>query len=83
MPKLCEDCKGKQASFGTQAEGTKRWCGSCGKARGANNLHVTFTYKKCEDCKGKHASFGTQAEGTRRWCGSCGTARGAINLNVL
>jgi hypothetical protein len=67
MPKLCEDCEGKHASFGTQAEGTRRWCGSCGKARGAINLNV---HEMCEDCEGKQASFGMMAEGTRRWCGS-------------
>jgi hypothetical protein len=40
MPKLCEDCEGKHASFGTQAEGKKRWCGSCGKPHGAVNIHT-------------------------------------------
>jgi hypothetical protein len=37
---MCEDCKGKHASCGTQAEGKKRWCGPCGKPHGAININT-------------------------------------------
>jgi NADH pyrophosphatase NudC (nudix superfamily) len=77
--KMCEDCREKHAISGTLAEGKKRWCGPCGKARGAVNLQV---HKMCEDCGEKHASFGTPTMGKKRWCGPCGKAHSAVNLQV-
>ena len=35
MPKMCEGCKDKRASFGIAADEVKRWCASCGKEHGA------------------------------------------------
>ena len=40
MPKMCEGCGVKRATFGTPTERERRWCGGCGKAHGAINLSV-------------------------------------------
>ena len=77
MPKMCEKCKDKRAHFGTPTERKNRWCGPCGKAHGAVNIHAE---QMCEGCKEKHASFGTPTERKRRWCATCGKAHGAIAL---
>ena len=60
-------------------EGKKRWCGACGKAKGAISL---TTKQMCESCGNKRAHFGTPEEGKRRWCGACGKAKGAISLTT-
>ena len=60
-------------------EGKRRWCGACGKAKGAISL---TTKQMCESCGNKRAHFGTPEEGKRRWCGACGKAKGAISLTT-
>ena len=60
-------------------EGKKRWCGACGKAKGAISL-TAQSYTMCESCGNKHAHFGTPEEGKKRWCGACGKAKSAISL---
>ena len=78
MTRMCEGCGAKRASFGTPTERKARWCGGCGKARGAINLAA----KMCEGCGAKQATFGTPTERKKRWCGGCGKAHGAIQVNV-
>ena len=60
-------------------EGKRRWCGACGKAKGAISL---TTKQMCESCGNKRAHFGTPEEGKKRWCGACGKAKGAISLKA-
>ena len=50
----CEGCGNKRAHFGTPEEGKKRWCGACGKAKGAISL---TTQQMCEGCGNKHGRF--------------------------
>jgi hypothetical protein len=66
--KMCEGCNKKRALFGTAAEGTKRWCRSCGQAHGAVNLNL----KMCEACRVKPA--------TKRHAPNC---KSCFNLAVL
>jgi hypothetical protein len=65
MPRMCEDCTKKQASFGTEVERKRRWCAPCGKAHGAISLLKKKTplqkkraHKMCEDCTKKQARLG-------------------------
>ena len=46
MPRMCEVCSLKQANFGTEGEGKKRWCAKCGKARGAICLQHSAKQKQ-------------------------------------
>ena len=50
MPKMCEGCEAKLASFGTPTERVKRWCAACAKAHGAVSM---LKRKMCEGCEGK------------------------------
>ena len=65
MGLLCEDCHGKQPSYGTPEERKNRWCSPCGKKRGAIRL---IQQAMCEDCHGKQPSYGTPEERKNRWC---------------
>jgi ribosomal protein S27E len=65
MPKMCEGCNDKQASYGTTIDRVKRWCASCGKENGAVRLS---TRKVCEGCNDKQASYGSTSDRVKRWC---------------
>ena len=69
MPKMCEGCEAKLASFGTPTERVKRWCAACAKAHGAVGLSKA---KMCEGCEAKRASFGTPTERVTRYVSAHG-----------
>jgi hypothetical protein len=46
MRKMCEGCQLKQANFGLPSDRQRRWCGGCGKTRGAVNLTKKPAAKK-------------------------------------
>ena len=65
--RMCEDCGGKQPSFGLPTDRKKRWCGRCGKKHGA----IDVVSKKCEDCGDKYAISGLASDRKKRWCFLC------------
>ena len=67
----CMDCKKKQASYGFEEDGKRRWCAKCGKERGAVSLQ-----RMCVDCKLVQASYKVPGETSARYCGPCGKAKG-------
>ena len=77
-PTSCEGCGIKHASYGLPSERKKRWCGVCGKPRGAVSL--VEQHIMCEGCGVKQARYGTPAEGKVRWCSGCGKPHGVVNL---
>ena len=35
---MCEDCKGKRAKYGVEADPRKRWCRTCAEDHGSLSL---------------------------------------------
>ena len=63
MPRMCEGCEAKRASFGTPTKRVTRWCATCAKAHGAVRLSKR---KMCEGCEAKQASLTYNVAGMAR-----------------
>ena len=73
--KKCVDCKLVQAHFKVPGETSARYCGPCGRAKGA------VQGKLCKECGKKRPFFG-QPGGSASFCGDCAPLHGAFSFSV-
>jgi hypothetical protein len=66
--KMCEGCHDKQAIFGLEADGVKRWCVGCAKQHTGAKI---VAQKICEGCHDKIPKYGLEVDGVKRWCSGC------------
>jgi len=80
MPKKCEECRKKVASFGVEGSKKATHCGTCNEKRELGFVNVRS--KKCQRCKKAQAHFGVEGGVTATHCAKCNEEYGLGLVDV-